>query len=106
MYEAYFNGTARYELYNIVKSSGCKKPCHYKKYRFVGGKLKSPFQSDHFTISLASVSVYTDHEKEQLIYPPASLIAEFGGTLGLFLGFSFMTLWDEMGRLCSMKNFW
>ena len=29
-----------------------------------------------------------------LIYEWSSLIAEFGGTLGLFLGFSFMTLWD------------
>ena len=29
-----------------------------------------------------------------LIYKWTSLIAEFGGTLGLFLGFSFMTLWD------------
>jgi hypothetical protein len=32
--------------------------------------------------------------------PWSSLVAEFGGTLGLFLGFSFMTLWDgvEWGR--------
>ena len=29
-----------------------------------------------------------------LIYPWTSLVAEFGGTLGLFLGFSAMTLWD------------
>ena len=35
-------------------------------------------------------------EKEQLIYPLTSLVAEFGGTLGLFLGFSFMTVWDGM----------
>ena len=35
-------------------------------------------------------------EKEQLIYPLTSLVAEFGGTLGLFLGFSFMTVWDTL----------
>lgn len=35
-------------------------------------------------------------EKEQLIYPLTSLVAEFGGTLGLFLGFSFLTLWDKV----------
>ena len=29
-----------------------------------------------------------------LIYPLVSLIADIGGTLGLFLGFSFMTIWD------------
>ena len=35
-------------------------------------------------------------EKEQLIYPLTSLVAEFGGTLGLFLGFSFMAIWDKV----------
>ena len=33
-------------------------------------------------------------ETEELIYPWQSLVAEFGGALGLFLGFSFMTIWD------------
>ena len=32
-------------------------------------------------------------ETEVLVYPLASLVAEFGGTLSLFLGVSFMTLW-------------
>ena len=34
-----------------------------------------------------------------LIYKWTSLIAEFGGTLGLFLGFSFMTLWDGISYM-------
>ena len=38
-------------------------------------------------------------EKEELIFPLSSLVAEFGGTLGLFLGFSFMTLWDQVQLL-------
>ena len=29
-----------------------------------------------------------------IMYLYTLLVAEFGGTLGLFLGFSFMTLWD------------
>ena len=33
-------------------------------------------------------------ETEELIYPWQSLVAEFGGALGLFLGFSFLTIWD------------
>ena len=33
-------------------------------------------------------------ETEELIYPWQSLVAEFGGALGLFLGFSLMTIWD------------
>ena len=31
-------------------------------------------------------------------------VAEFGGTLGLFLGFSFMTLWDGLGNLSTTLN--
>ena len=36
-------------------------------------------------------------EKEKLIYPLSSLVAEFGGTLGLFIGFSFIGVWDQLG---------
>ena len=32
--------------------------------------------------------------EEVYSYPFYSLLAEFGGALGLFLGFSFMTFWD------------
>ena len=38
-------------------------------------------------------------EKEELLYPSSTLVAEVGGTLGLFLGVSFMTLWDGVARL-------
>ena len=31
---------------------------------------------------------------EEYLYDELSLIAEFGGALGLFLGVSFLTLWD------------
>ena len=33
-------------------------------------------------------------------------VAEFGGTLGLFLGFSFMTLWDGLRHLSTALNMW
>ena len=32
--------------------------------------------------------------KEVLVYPITSLVAEFGGTFGLFVGFSFVMFWD------------
>ena len=33
-------------------------------------------------------------------------VAEFGGTLSLFLGFSFMTLWDGLRHLSTALNMW
>ena len=33
-------------------------------------------------------------KKEALVYPFMSFFAELGGSLGLFLGFSFLTIWD------------
>ena len=33
-------------------------------------------------------------KEEALVYPFMSFFAELGGSLGLFLGFSFLTIWD------------
>jgi len=45
-------------------------------------------------------------QRETLIFPLASLVAEFGGTLGLFLGFSFITLWDGLCHLSTALDVW
>jgi hypothetical protein len=74
------------ELGEIEKVTGCKKPCFYRKYNIIGEKILSNFKSDHFVFSFWSVSNETTVEKEVLIYPFTSLVAEFGGTLGLYLG--------------------
>ena len=87
------------ESEDIRKTTGCKKPCFYKRYSFIGEKMQTDFLSDKFVFSLWAVSNYTMLETEQLIYPLASLVAEFGGTLSLFLGFSFLTVWDSGYRV-------
>ena len=33
-------------------------------------------------------------EREQLAFPFSSLVADCGGTLGLFIGFNFVMIWD------------
>ena len=45
-------------------------------------------------LSVWNTSPYLLIEQEKLVYTAETLVAEFGGTLGLFLGFSFMNLWD------------
>ena len=43
---------------------------------------------------MKNTSPYLMVETEALVYTIESLVAEFGGTLSLFVGFSFMNLWD------------
>ena len=41
-----------------------------------------------------NTSPYMLIEAEKLVYTLESLVAEFGRNLSLFIGFSFMNLWD------------
>ena len=75
------------------------KPCKYKKYSFLGEPYPSAFKSEHYIFSLWAVPYKTKVETEELIYPSSSLVAEFGGILSLFLGFSFISLWDNFSSL-------
>ena len=47
-----------------------------------------------FTLGPTLVSTTIRTETEKLICPFETLISNIGGTLGLFLGFSFFMLWD------------
>ena len=80
------------QIFNLTK---CLKPCSYKKYSLLGDRKPSHFKSKYAAFSLWASSEKTRVVTEQLIYPLSSLIAEFGGTLGLFLGVSFVTIWDN-----------
>ena len=49
-----------------------------------------------FLVSILFIPTrYTSVKREELRYPSSTMVAEVGGTLGLFLGVSFMTVWDE-----------
>ena len=55
-------------------------------------------------MALLGVSNDTFVETEVLVYTWTSLVAEFGGTLGLFLGFSALSVWDGLEKLVIMGN--
>ena len=86
--------------YDIKKIAiGCKKPCNYQEYKIVGDKAPTEMNKKGFlTFSLLVVDNNIYVETEALLYPGTSLVAEIGGTLGLFIGFSFMILWDGIVR--------
>ena len=52
-----------------------------------------------YGLFLATPSPHIQVETETLVYPFSSLVAEVGGVLGLFLGVSFMTIWDGIEHL-------
>ena len=85
------------ESSKIRELTGCIKPCRYQKYSFIGERDPSRFTgTEYLFFSLWAVSEKTQVNTEELIYPLSYLVAEFGGILGLFLGFSFIGLWDNI----------
>ena len=99
-YDLIFGNLGIAESEEVTNVTGCLKPCHFKKYIFLGDRTPSSFKSDeHYIFSMWAVSSKIKVETEQLIYPLSTLVAEFGGTLGLFLGFSFISVWDNFDLL-------
>ena len=83
---------------------GCPLPCHFKEYKIVG-EPKTKYQ-DKTYIYMAMASTNVLEKQEELIYPFVSFVAEFGGSLGLFIGFSFITLYDLLiGFLKGLYHF-
>ena len=80
----------------VMKLTDCNKPCRYNKYHIIGDMHTSVANSSAFMFSLFASSNDTLVETETLMFPWTSLVAEFGGTLSLFLGVSFMTVWDKV----------
>ena len=75
----------------IEETTGCLYPCTYLEYR-VGAKSTKNFNK--FGLMIAYGSVETIVLKEFFVYTFFSLVSDFGGSLGLFIGFSFFALWD------------
>ena len=58
----------------------------------------------NFVLAFQFVTSDVRVEKEILVYPGLSFVAEFGGSLGLFLGFSLLGLWDWLGLDCLINK--
>ena len=59
----------------------------------------------YFYFGFSFVSTELQIRKETLVYPSMSFISEFGGSLGLFVGFSFLTAWDFFNFLFEESKF-
>ena len=75
----------------ISRKTGCLPPCIYKEYKIEDEEpMAWPFNG--ILIQFVSDSVLVKTQKKT--YDLLSLVADMGGALGMFLGFSFLTFWD------------
>ena len=77
---------------NLINITGCQPPCSYRHYEVVGEPFKGIMPG--YGVGIMFMSTEFTLEEEDFVYPLTSLVAEFGGALGLFLGFSFLMVWD------------
>ena len=90
-------------LQEIVEITNCLSPCSYTEYRFETPPDDFGRNNANHELILWLSTPYVLLETEQ--YPFKSLVADVGGTLGLFLGFSIMSLWEyvEILMMIGMK---
>ena len=89
-YEDEFFYMSNLEQSALVRTTGCQLPCRYREYAQVDEPLGGFKPTLGLDIMFASANVVLD--SEDYVYPFISFVAEFGGSLGLFLGFSFMMI--------------
>ena len=85
-----------YDIEELALSTGCSTPCKLSEYSFPTRPIVSEGtmlgEGVTFNFILARTTVLK--KTELLIQSWKSFVAEIGGTLGLFVGFSFMMFWD------------
>ena len=54
--------------------------------------LRSEVNETRITLMYASPTIHV--KKEEEAYSVRSLVADLGGSLGLFIGFNFLMIWD------------
>ena len=64
-------------------------PCTYNEFKMIENR-----QGWYTAFGVGFSSTEISIEEEHWVYPEMSFLAEFGGALGMFLGFSFIMIWD------------
>ena len=80
---------------NVGKRFKCNIPCVYREYVLEEETQIFLNEEDDQTavyITLSTPEVLIKEEKQ--IYEVTSLVGDVGGSLGLFLGFSLLMVWD------------
>ena len=90
------------EMQSIVKITGCLPPCSYTEY-----KLKSVYRKGNVPALVLRLTESNIRKRmEKFVYPLESFVSEFGGAMGLFLGFSFIMMWDLLASSASIGYYY
>ena len=89
-----------WEKLSIVNLTGCHPPCMYTQYKMTDSLKVGETPGISLLLSDSMVRKRT----EKLIYPIESFVSEFGGALGLFLGFSFIMIFDLLAAVIAKLN--
>jgi hypothetical protein len=90
------------DQWKVMNNTGWLTPCSYTEYKLAAEPLKSEKRNPGLRLMLATSLVKSN--QEGLAYPWVSVVAELGGSLGLFLGFSFNMISDAVEFLIYYLN--
>ena len=76
------------ERKDVITMTRCEVPCTYRKYTVLTDLMKG--LGVGFGVGVVFPSTEITLEEEDYVYPLLSFVAELGGALGMFLGFSFL----------------
>ena len=80
------------EQRELLEYTGCPLPCSYTEYKLVDTPVDGFASEPSLHIMFGSGNIRVEKEEETFSF--GSFVAECGGCLGLFLGFSFLMVWD------------
>ena len=101
-FEQEFYDLSTLEMMEVANKTGCLLPCKYKEYQLLDAPITLSMEDSTLQIIRATKTVLV--KTEEPVYPFESFLAEFGGALGLFLGFSFMLVLDFLQFVLTLFN--
>ena len=102
-FEAAYYHLAKGDRGRIEATTGCLLPCTYLEYKLVSAKtMKSPWTTPATVMSFGNLA--TTVRREVYVYSILDLVSDFGGSLGLFVGFSFYSLWDAAKDVLKLQG--
>ena len=91
-YEKNFNTLLFRDERMTFNFTACRAPCTYTEFKEVGHPKNVHATGYGLWLRFAKTEMVED--KEAYVYGFVSFVSEFGGSLGLFLGFSFLMVWE------------